>query len=110
MKLSMITENQDDILSSHRLDIRGAKPIKNPSLTELFDSPNGLTDLKRKFAISRILYNNKTPINTKPDVAGFKKESFGYGDCLPWMVFSNGIVAYILIWKNAKQYWFDTHL
>lgn len=110
MKLFSINENAN-LPFEPSIDVPGRKPLKNASLAELLDDKTQPTrgELIRSHEICRMLYNNKQLRDSEPNRTNFKKITCAYGP-RDWIVFTDGITAYILMWHNQNKYWFDTHL
>jgi len=106
----MAHENELNDVLTHQITITSRVGVKQyDDLAMLLPDTTVLKKLKEQHAISVRLYNNRTPRADRPDTKGFKKSVDGYG-LTQWIVYTDGVKAYILVWKNKKKYWFDTHL
>jgi hypothetical protein len=100
----------DSDLINHRVrtpTIR-QKKLHNLEFYNKISNPT-LTNLKAGYAIAAELYNNRVYRPDPPDITGLNKSVNAYGTT-KWITYTNNDKAYVLVWKNQKEHWFDTHL
>lgn len=101
MKLHIIENDQSDLFNL----------LNIPTDTQQPGTIRGkeFKSLKQSLHICSELYKNKQLRETEPDRTGFKKIPCRDNNN-EYVIFTNGTIAYILIWHNQKKYWYDTHL